>query len=211
MSGEAPAVLNAADAPLLVLASGSATRRKVLAAAGVAFQVQAAAVDETAVKESLRAEGATAIQTAETLAELKAQRVAAKFPGALVIGADQMLSCNAVWFDKPVDSDHAAAHLRALSGKAHELSTAVCVVRNGARAWHHNAVARLTMRSLSDDFIETYLAAAGEAVLGSVGAYQLEGPGAQLFAEVEGDFFTVLGLPLLPLLDYLRANKVLPS
>lgn len=206
-----PAGLMAAEAPLLVLASASVARREVLESAGITVTTQAAAVDEAAVKESLKAEGASPIQAAETLAELKAQRVATKFPGALVIGADQMLSCNGVWFDKPVDQDHAAAHLRALSGKTHELSTAVCVVRNGGRIWHHNAVARLTMRALSDAFIAAYLEAAGPAVLGSVGAYQLEGKGAQLFSAVEGDFFTILGLPLLPLMDFLRANKALAS
>lgn len=205
------APLMAPEAPVLVLASASAARRKVLAAAGLRFKAEAAAVDETAVKESLKAEGATALQAAETLAELKAQRVAVKYPGALVIGADQILSCNDVWFDKPPDGDHAAAHLRALSGKTHDLNTAVCAVRNGARAWHHNAVARLTMRTLSNTFIAAYLEAAGPEVLTSVGAYQLEGQGAQLFTAVEGDFFTVLGLPLLPLLDFLRANKVVPS
>ncbi len=203
--------LMAGNAPPLVLASGSATRAALLTAAGLRFTAQAAAVDEGAVKESLQAEGATPAQTAETLAELKAQRVAAGHPGALVIGADQMLSCNALWFDKPPDRDHAAAQLRALSGKTHELSTAVCVVRDSGRLWHHNAVARLTMRPLSDAFINAYLDAAGPQVQASVGAYQLEGKGAQLFARVEGDFFTVLGLPLLPLLDFLRANGVLRS
>jgi septum formation protein len=122
-----------------------------------------------------------------------------------------MLSCNEVWFDKPPDRDHAAAQLRALSGKTHTLWTTVCVVRNGSRIWHHNAAARLTMRTLSDAFIEAYLAAVGPAVTTSVGAYHLEGLGAQLFAKVEGDFFTILGLPLLPLLDFLRSNKALPA
>lgn len=207
----AAAKLMAGEAPPLVLASASAARARLLAAAGLQVRCQAAAVDEEAMKASLKAEGATPAQVAETLAELKAQRVAPKFPGALVIGADQMLSCNEMWFDKPPDRDHAAAQLRALSGKTHTLWTAVCVVRNGSRLWHHNAAARLTMRPLSDAFIDDYLAAAGPAVIACVGAYQLEGLGAQLFAKVEGDFFTVLGLPLLPLLDFLRSNRALPA
>ncbi|MPZ11593.1 MAG: septum formation protein Maf [Kiloniellaceae bacterium] len=201
----------AAGAPLLVLASASTARARLLAEAGLAVRCQAAAVDEEGMKAALKAEGATPAQVAETLAELKAQRVASKCPGALVIGADQMLSCNEVWFDKPPDRDHAAAQLRALSGKTHTLWTTVCVVRNGSRIWHHNAAARLTMRTLSDAFIEAYLAAVGPAVTTSVGAYHLEGLGAQLFAKVEGDFFTILGLPLLPLLDFLRSNRALPA
>lgn len=203
--------LMAAGAPLLVLASASTARARLLAEAGLAVRCQAAAVDEEGMKAALKAEGATPAQVAETLAELKAQRVASKCPGALVIGADQMLSCNEVWFDKPPDRDHAAAQLRALSGKTHTLWTTVCVVRNGSRIWHHNAAARLTMRTLSDAFIEAYLAAVGPAVTTSVGAYHLEGLGAQLFAKVEGDFFTILGLPLLPLLDFLRSNRALPA
>jgi len=208
---ETQARLVAAQAPALVLASASATRARLLAAAGLEVACQPAAIDEQSLKASLKAEGATPAQVAETLAELKAQRISAKLPGVMVIGADQMLSCNEVWFDKPPDRDHAAAQLRALSGKTHQLWSAVCVLRNGSRLWHHNASARLTMRRLSDDFIEAYLAASGPAVLGSVGAYQLEGLGAQLFAKVEGDFFGILGLPLLPLLDFLRSNKVVPS
>ncbi|MGF1591860.1 MAG: Maf family protein [Kiloniellaceae bacterium] len=207
----APAPLTLPGAPAVVLASASAARARLLAEAGLDVHCQAAAVDEEAMKAALKAEGATPAQVAETLAELKAQRVSSKHPGALVIGADQMLSCNDVWFDKPPDRDHAAAQLRALSGRTHSLWTAVCVVRDGSRLWHHNAAARLTMRRLSDGFIEAYLAAAGPSVTAAVGAYQLEGLGAQLFAEVEGDFFTVLGLPLLPLLDFLRLNKVLPA
>jgi septum formation protein len=207
----AAAHLMADEAPPLVLASASTARARLLAEAGIVVQRQAAAVDEEAMKAALKAEGATPSQVAETLAELKAQRVSKKHPDALVIGADQMLSCNEVWFDKPPDRDHAVAQLRALSGKTHTLWTAVCVVRGSSRLWHHNAEARLTMRSLSDAFIESYLAAAGPEIYHSVGAYQLEGLGAQLFARVEGDFFTILGLPLLPLLDFLRQNRALPS
>lgn len=198
-------------APALVLASASAARARLLAAAGLTVHCEAARIDEEGVKAALKAEGATAAQVAETLAELKAQRVARRHVGALVIGADQMLSCNDVWFDKPPDRDHAAAQLRALAGKTHTLWTGVCVVRDGTRLWHYNAKAQLTMRALSDDFIAAYLDATGPAVTASVGAYQLEGLGAQLFAKVEGDFFTILGLPLLPLLDFLRQNKALPT
>jgi septum formation protein len=204
-------LLTAAGAPPVVLASASAARAALLAGAGLAVHCQPAAIDEDSLKASLKLEGATPAQVAETLAELKAQRVSARYEGALVIGADQMLSCNDVWFDKPADRDHAAAQLRALSGKRHTLWTSVCVVRNGSRMWHHNAAARLTMRELSDTFIDSYLAAAGAAVTTSIGAYQIEGLGAQLFAEVDGDFFTILGLPLLPLLDFLRHNKVLAA
>jgi septum formation protein len=203
--------LMAANAPALVLASASAARARVLAGAGLAVRCEAAAIDEETVKASLRAERATPAQVAETLAELKAQRVARKHPDALVIGADQMLSCNDVWFDKPPDRDHAAAQLRALGGKTHTLWTAVCVVRGADRLWHHNASARLTMRAMSDGFIDAYLDAAGAAVTASVGAYHLEGLGAQLFTQIEGDFFTILGLPLLPLLDFLRQNRALPT
>ncbi len=195
----------------MILASGSSSRRSLLSNAGVEFDVEAANVDEEEVKLALRGEGATAAQTAETLAELKAQRVSRRHPGILVIGADQMLDCNGVWFDKPEDIDHAAAHLAALRGKEHQLLSAVCVVRDGQRLWHHNDVARLTLRNLSDSFIEDYLAAVGEDALSSVGAYQLEGRGIQLFASIRGDYFSILGLPLLPLLDFLRGHGRVPK
>lgn len=203
--------LTAAGAPPVVLASASVARAQLLRGAGLQVHCEAAAIDEESLKASLKAEGASPAQVAETLAELKAQRISSRYEGTLVIGADQMLSCNDVWFDKPADPEHAAAQLRALSGKQHTLWTSVCVVRNGSRMWHHNAAARLIMRDLSDAFIADYLAAAGPAVTTCVGAYQLEGLGAQLFAQVDGDFFTVLGLPLLPLLDFLRHNKVLAA
>ena len=199
------------EAPPVVLASASASRRALLENAGVVATVDAAPVDEQEVKASLRAAGATAADVAEALAELKAQRVSARHEGALVIGADQVLECEGEWFDKPRDLDHAAAHLQALSGRTHRLVACVCVVRDGRRLWHHVDSAELTMRPLSERFVADYLAAVGEDALASVGGYRLEGLGAQLFSRVAGDYFTVLGLPLLPLLDFLRNQRVVPT
>ena len=208
------------SAPKLVLASASSSRRRLLEAAGLEIECLAAAVDETDVKLALKAENAGAVQVAETLAELKARRVSDRLSGGLsggggsgpfVIGADQMLDCEGQWFDKPVDLQAARRQLLALSGRSHTLETSVCVVRDGGRIWHHNASARLTLRPLSDDFVDRYLSLVGKAALTSVGAYQLEGPGIQLFQQVQGDFFTILGLPLLPLLTFLRANGVVPQ
>ncbi len=203
-----PAPLMQEGEPLL-LASASAARKVLLENAGLHFRQQPASVDEEEIKAALRAEGAGAGQVAETLAELKAGRISRANSAALVIGADQMLDCEGRWFDKPGTAEAAAGQLAALAGRTHTLETSVCVLRDGQRLWHHNARAHLTMRPLSAAFIEHYLAAAGEACLKSVGGYQLEGLGAQLFSRVEGDFFTILGLPLLPLLDFLRARGVL--
>jgi septum formation protein len=196
----------------MILASASAARRRLLEEAGVAVAVEAAAaaVDETAVKLAVRAETNPPARAAEALAELKAMRVSARHPGAMVLGCDQMLDCDGRWFDKPSDLAEARAHLLALKGRRHRLTSAVAAVRDGRLLWHHTEVATLTMRNFSDAFLDGYLAAAGEAALGSVGAYQLEGLGAQLFVMVEGDFFTVLGLPLLAVLDFLRENGELP-
>lgn len=196
---------------MIVLASGSATRRDMLARAGVAFSVDVAAVDEDSVKQAMRAETSNPARAAEMLAELKATRVSARHPGTIVIGADQMLDCDNVWFDKPADPSAARAQLDALRGKTHRLTSAVVAVRDGQRLWRHTETAKLTMRRFSDTFLDDYLAKAGDAVTGSVGAYQLEGLGVQLFMLVEGDHFTILGLPLLALLDFLRENgELLP-
>lgn len=197
------------EGPPVVLASASRSRRRMLIDAGVAAEIEPARVDEEEIKASLSAEQASPAQIAETLAELKARRVSGRHAGALVIGADQILELEGRLFDKPGDLAQAGEHLRRLSGKTHRLISAVCVVRDEARLWHTVDEARLTMRPLSEAFIERYLAAVGERACESVGAYQLEGLGAQLFSRVEGDFFTVLGLPLLPLLDFLRNHKVL--
>jgi len=197
--------------PAVILASASTTRCELLRHAGVPTTAVPAAIDEDEVKKALQADLATAPQAAETLAELKATKVSAKHGTALVLGADQVLECEGRWFDKPTDKAVAATQLRALSGKRHTLATAVCLMRGGTRLWHRNEVTHLTMRPLSDDFITGYLDAAGDDVLSTVGAYRLEGVGAQLFARVEGDFFAILGLPLLPVLDILRMHGVLPK
>ncbi|KAA0685146.1 Maf family protein [Azospirillum brasilense] len=195
--------------PTVVLASGSRTRAEMLERAGVRVALAPAAVDEEEIKLAARAEGAPVEDVAEALAELKAQRVTRKHPGALVIGADQMLECEGRWFDKPADRDAARVQLQELRGKTHRLVSCAVVIRDGERLWHHVDRARLTMRPFSDAFLESYLNAAGDDVLGSVGAYHLEGLGAQLFHRVDGDFFTILGLPLLPLLGFLRVHGVI--
>jgi septum formation protein len=200
--------------PPLILATASSARQAVLRGAGLAFTAVAAAVDEAAIKASAQAEGIPPEDAAMLLAEAKAQRIARRHPEALVIGADQMLVCpdeagRPRWFDKPADMAGARAHLRALRGRTHELVSAMVCWRHGARVWQHLARPRLTMRAFGDEFLEAYLAAEGEAVLSSVGAYRLEGPGVQLFARVEGEHSAILGLPLLPLLDFLRGHGVL--
>ncbi len=197
--------------PPVVLASASPSRAALLRQAGVPVVIEPARVDEGEVKTALAAEGADASLAAEALAELKAQRISRRHGSALVIGADQILDCDGVWHDKPEDLDQAARQLRALAGRTHRLVSAVCVVRQGTRIWHRVEEARLTVRPLGDRFIADYLAAVGPAALSSVGAYQLEGLGAQLFARIEGDYFTILGLPLLPLMDVLRNHGVVPT
>jgi len=194
----------------LVLASASAARARLLSAAGLDITAYPVSVDEEAVKDAFRREGRSAADCMVALAETKARRACARHPGALVIGADQMLVCNGQWFDKPKDLAVAHAQLRALSGKRHELLTAAAVLRDGAVLWRAVETAALTMRELSDEFIGAYLAAIGSAALSSVGAYQLEGRGIQLMAKIEGDHFAIQGLPLLPLLDFLRGQGVLP-
>lgn len=195
----------------VILASTSRTRIALLEAAGVALTAVPPGVDEDEVKQSLKGEGASAAEAAEALAELKALRVSRRFPNALVIGADQMLDCQGQWFDKPADRAAARAQLAALRGKSHQLLTAAVAMINGQRVWHQLDKASLTMRPFSDAFLDHYLDRAGDDVLWSVGAYQLEGLGAQLFSRVDGSHFGILGLPLLPLLDFLRAHGVIES
>ncbi len=191
----------------LILASGSAARRQMLEAVGLSFEVETPRVDEEAAKASLRAEGLKPRDQADALAELKALSVSRKRAG-FVIGADQMLAIGGEVFDKPKDAAEAREHLLRLRGQTHELITAAVVAKEGAIIWRHIDTPKLRMRSFSDAFLEDYLARVGDDVLRSVGAYQLEGLGAQLFERVEGDYFSVLGLPLLPLLSFLREHGI---
>jgi septum formation protein len=195
--------------PRLILASASFSRRTLLGAAGLHFEATPAHVDEAEVKRAARAEGMSAADTALTLADLKASRVSGRNPAALVIGADQILVCGGVWFDKPADRVAARVQLGELRGRSHTLATGVVCYRSGVRVWHHLAEPRLTMRRFSDAFLDAYLAAEGEAVTSTVGAYRLEGLGVHLFERVDGDHAAILGLPLLPLLDVLRQHGVL--
>jgi septum formation protein len=194
----------------VTLASSSASRRALLAAAGVEADAVAPNVDEAAYRAAMRADGLPVRDQAMQLAELKAVRVSQKREG-LVIGGDQMLALGEAAFDKPVDLAEAASHLRRLSGQTHTLETAIVICEDGRPVWRHLARPRLTMRPLSEAFIDTYIARCGDGLLSSVGAYQLEGLGAQLFSRIDGDYFSILGLPLLPLLDYLRVRKVLET
>ena len=194
----------------VILASGSASRRALLAGAGIEAAAIKPHVDEDAAKTAMRGDGVTVQDQAMHLAELKAVKVSRSHSG-LVIGGDQMLNLDGVALDKPVDMEAAANHLRALSGRPHRLETAIVVAENGTPVWRHLARPELTMRVLSDGFITDYLGDCGEPLLATVGAYQLEGRGAQLFTRIDGDYFSILGLPLLPLLDYLRTRGVLAS
>jgi septum formation protein len=194
----------------LILASASQARAAMLRAAGVPLEIVPARVDESELKIALRGHGADPTEVAVALAELKALQVSHSRPGRLVLGADQMLDCDGVWFDKPENPAAARAQLLALRGQKHRLTSAAVLARDGARIWHHAAAAQLTMRGFTEAFLDGYLAEAGDAVLGSVGAYQLEGLGAQMFERIDGDFFVILGLPLLPVLDILREQGMLP-
>ncbi len=196
-----------ADSPALVLASGSAARRALLTAAGLRFTVIPADIDEGAVKHAMRRDGAPAEAAALALAAAKAQAVVA--PGALVIGADQILVCNGEWYDKPGDADGVMEHLLRLRGQTHTLVTAVCCWRDGAALWQDCARCDLTMRDFSMDFLEAYLAQEAEAYRDCVGGYRLEGLGQHLFARVEGEYAAILGLPMLSLLAFLRQYGVL--
>jgi septum formation protein len=184
----------------LVLASASMARQAVLHAAGIPFDVHPAGIDERAIEAGTAGAG----EVAALLARAKAAAVAARMPARLVLGADQTLALGSRLFCKPANKAEARDQLRALSGRTHALHSAVAVMRNNDELFAHIEVARLTLRPLSEDFLDRYLDVVGDAVMQSVGGYQVEGPGIHLFERVEGDHSTILGLPLLPLLQYLR-------
>lgn len=195
----------------VVLASKSASRAAILAGAGVAFEAVGSGVDEDEVKSRLLEAGESPKEIAAQLAEAKAVKVSAQRPGVLVIGADQTLDLDGSLRDKAESLEEARRRLLELRGREHLLHSAVVVAENGVPAWRAIESPRLVMRDFSDLYLDAYLARAGEAALGSVGCYQLEGEGAQLFERIEGDYFAILGLPLLPLLRLLRRKGALST
>lgn len=200
-----------ADAPI-ILASASITRRSLLEGAGVPHIVEPSRVDEDEIKISLRAEGADGTAIAEVLAEAKAMYVSRKHPDRMVLGADQVLECDGQTYDKPVDLDDAFSQLQALRGKPHRLISYAVMARGGQRIWQAVDRATLEIRAdASDDFLHAYLEAAGDDAFNGPGGYRIESLGVQLFSRIDGSHFTILGLPMLALLDYLRANGVLKT
>ena len=193
------------DTSDLILASSSKVRSKILKSAGVRFSVHPAKVDEAHIKKISSKMPADTL--ASKLAVLKAQEVSEKFSTQMVIGADQILECEGVLFDKPLEHEEARRSLLKLQGKTHQLISSVCVVVEGETVWSRIDGARLTMLDLSSNDIDHYLNKAGSSVFSCVGAYRLEDIGIQLFKKIEGDYFTILGLPLLPLLDFLRTRS----
>lgn len=193
----------------LILASKSPFRSAILKNAGIVFSTESADIDERAVEAPLYKSGATPQEVAQVLAEAKALSVSENHPDVVVIGCDQTLSLGDQIFHKPVDMDAARRQLLQFSGKTHQLNSAVALVKNGKTLWRHVSVARMTMRDLDPGFVGRYLGRVGDIALSSVGAYQVEGPGIQLFEEIEGDYFTIVGLPLLPLLNELRKENLI--
>ncbi len=198
--------------PMLVLASKSKARRAMLEAAGVVIESLAPNVDEEALKDGLQADGVTARNLADALAEAKAVRLSRRIGPALVLGGDQVLALeDGSMLDKPLDRDDAKAHLQLLSGKKHKLFSAAVIADQGSPVWRHVDIATLTMRPLSETFIESYVEAEWDNIRHCVGCYEIEARGVQLFSDIKGNQFTIMGLPLLHLLDYLRVRGVMTS
>ncbi len=190
--------------PTLVLASSSPFRRMLMDNAGLSFDAQAADIDERAIESVLAQSHANPEQVASELARAKALDVSLRIPDAIVIGSDQTMSLGNRVYHKPKNREEAKNHILSLSGKTHRLNSAIALAQNGELLWDHISHADLTVRPLTDEFVEGYIGRCGDRLLGSVGAYQLEGEGIQLFSEIQGDYFTILGLPMLPLLAKLR-------
>jgi septum formation protein len=197
----------------LVLASGSAARRALLDGAGLVFEVRTPDVDEDAIRSTLLAntEDTQAVDVARALAVAKACAISGQVSDAVVIGADQVLVLDGAIFSKPGNLDEARSHLSQLRGKTHELISAVALARHGEVFWKTSERAQMSVRNFSDEFLERYLELMGERVLRSVGCYELESTGVQLFDHIDGDYFTILGLPLLPLLARLRQDDVIAA
>jgi septum formation protein len=197
---------------MIVLASGSASRRAMLEAAGVPFEVVRPQVDEDAAKDALKAEGIEARGLADALAELKAVAVSRRMPGRTVIGSDSVVVlADGTMLDKPDTREQAAEQLRMMRGGTHRLVSAVVGARDGVPVWRHVDSAKLHVRDFSEDFLETYLDAEWPAISGCVGCFRIEGPGVQLFSKLEGSQFTILGMPLMPLLGWLREIGEMPA
>lgn len=204
-------MMAAPGAPEVILASASQSRAALLRQVGLYFSIISAEVDEESIKSAMTAEGAAHAQIAASLADTKACQISKEHPEALTIGADQILSARGMLYSKPVDLAEARRQLKELSGQEHELLTAVSVARAGRIIWRHTEISRLRMRVLTDAFIDDYLEAMGSAALSTVGCYQLERYGPLLFERISGDYYAILGLPLLPLLDVLRNHQVIAA
>lgn len=195
----------------LILASGSNVRSQLLRQGGVPFEIIKPKLDEAAMRAALQAEEATPRDIADTLAEAKARKVAGRYADRLVLGCDQILHLKGTLFHKPESPEHLITQLRALSGQTHHLLSAAVLYENAKPVWRHVGVVRMTMAQLSDDEIAAYVAAEWDTVRHSVGGYHFEGAGVRLFARVSGDYHSILGLPLLELLSYLRLRGIVPA
>ena len=193
----------------LILASGSEIRQQLLRNAGLTFSVHPARVDETMIRDALVAEAASARDIADALAEMKARKISDKYPDAMVIGCDQVLSLDGVLLSKPATPEDARDQLCRMRGKRHELLSAAVIYEAGKPVWRHVGVVRLTMRRFSDAYLDGYIDRNWQSILHSVGAYKLEEEGVRLFSQIDGDYFTVLGLPFLDLLSYLGLRGVI--
>jgi septum formation protein len=195
----------------LILASASAIRRDLLAQAGVSVEAIPARIDEEAIRAALQAEGAKPHDQADALAEMKARKLADRHPDAVVIGCDQVLEFQGDVWAKPESPDAARAQLRALRGQTHRLFSAVVLYDRAEPVWRHMGEVRLTMRAFSDDWLDGYVTRNWDEIQHCVGGYQLESEGVRLFAAVDGDYFSVLGLPLVPMLNYLSQRGFIPA